>query len=319
MSKLIPKHQNASAPLQTATESKYKYIGGGKEEVRLEALKRAPELMQAISTLSNAYNIPPQLVAYRLGHEGLLDGMVYHNNEYKKNQDLSNTWITPFSHLGLDDAFTTIRTGRTKLKRHIPLMSETVFNEKGRATRTIIPTSYNNTPNYNKDLLEIFVAELAARYHRIKEKGYQGDSLLRATNRAYNAGEYSTIPLTNYGIGVYKDIIFPKPLDYSDEFKGSDYIAENVDDAIKYLEKHIYKSKVQESVNTKDPGISIEYDYESRSPYRSKNLLKPWDLNEVELEDNAQKHIQYKKERIIKNNTNIRIKPKGEGGMYRKQ
>lgn len=273
-----------------------------KHKTRINTLSRMPGLKQEISTLAKEYNVDPRLIAYRLAHEGYLDTKAIEMQTFEKNIDIDDTDLkyartNSFSSLGLDDSFNHLKSNKTNLHRYIPYVLEKNTNEHGR----IVNTAETESPI---DKLEIFVADIAGIQQRAAKKGYKGEDLIKATNRGFNAGEYSNLDINKYGLGVYSNLVFPKPKDYKKEYKNNNFNNVSVNQALDYIQD---VSKYAYDPDTKHMyGYYDEYDM-SEVPLRNVNFTVPIAQRKA-LEKASKDLILYKQKNFIKQVSNIKVK-----------
>ena len=100
------------------------YIGGTIEESRNKFWKEYPSVGNAVDSIANAYQINPDIIKYRLNHEGYVDSSITSNNishtlknYYPRDNGLkSNIRVhSGFFNFGLDDVGTLIKEGKVKL------------------------------------------------------------------------------------------------------------------------------------------------------------------------------------------------------------
>ena len=273
-----------------------------KNKTRINTLSRMPGLKQEISTLAKEYNVDPRLIAYRLGHEGYLDEIARAMHDFKKDidihdKDLKHLHIKSFSNLGLDNSFDHLKTNKTKLHRYIPYVLEKNSNEHKR----IVNTAETKSPI---DKLELFVAHIAGIQQRAAKKGYTGENLIKATNRGFNAGEYSNLDINKYGLKEYSNLVFPKPKDYKKEYKDNNFNNVSINQALDYIQN------------------VTEYNYDADTK-RMYSDFGTYDMSEIPLRDidffipiakrteleNARKNLVLDKQKnFIKQVSNIKVK-----------
>lgn len=154
------------------------YIGGKPDEARAEFWRQEPVLQHAIDSVSKRYNVNPEVVKYRINHEGFVDHYIQDRNEAVKrgNADwqprgyrILNDFVDAgagISDFGLDDYGTYLEEGKIKLTGkqlyerpggNFEYMSpqyytgyshdgEDYTNEKGRKTNPA--TGWDNATNF---------------------------------------------------------------------------------------------------------------------------------------------------------------------------
>ncbi len=118
-----------AAKLQEQTEKiPVTYIGGTPEEARDKYWKQEPVLQHAIDSVSTLYGVDPDVVKYRLNHEGFVDHMIQDRNASVKNNytnriprgySILNDFVSTgagVSEFGFDDYGTYLTEGKIKLK-----------------------------------------------------------------------------------------------------------------------------------------------------------------------------------------------------------
>lgn len=162
------------------------YIGGTPSQSREKYFSQDSTLLQAISDLSNAYEISPELIMERLGHEGAIDASIRTNNAHRQSSFiglLNNDFLNkPMELFGMDYVFDTYKRGVTKTKRPIPVIKNMKINERGEQVPSVITKNIYDT-------LELFIAELASRKDQVKQQypNLTNDELNAATSAKYNA------------------------------------------------------------------------------------------------------------------------------------
>lgn len=273
-----------------------------KHKTRINTLSRMPGLKQEISTLAKEYNVDPRLIAYRLGHEGYLDNMAIAMREFGKNLDIDDAnfkyaRMNSFGNFGLDDSFDRLKSNKTKLHRYIPYVLDKNTNEHKR----IVNTAETEAPI---DKLEIFVADIAGMQQRAAKKGYKGEDLIKATNRGFNAGEYSNLDINKYGLGVYSNLAFPKPKNYKKEYKDNNFNNVSVNQALDYIQD---VSDYNYDTDTKRMYSDFgNYDM-SEIPLRDVDFTIPI-VQRKELENARKNLVLHKQKNFIKQVSNIKVK-----------
>ena len=104
-----------------------KYIGGKPDEARAEFWRQEPVLQHAVDSVAKRYDVDPELVKYRLNHEGFVDHNIQNRNNAIKsgNQNriprgyrILNDFVpngAGVSEFGLDDYGTYLKEGKIKL------------------------------------------------------------------------------------------------------------------------------------------------------------------------------------------------------------
>lgn len=174
------------------SNKKIRYIGGTPIQTRIKYLERDPKLLSLIYELSNIYGVNPKLPLQRLMKEGAIDDAIQvYNTEGKHGYTIPSIvddgLLDAFEALGLDDSYSNIQSGRTKLKRNIPYEEFRNMNEHNRIV-------YSAQANNNVDQLEILVAELAGIRNHFKNKypKYTDKELDILSNAAFNMGIEAT-------------------------------------------------------------------------------------------------------------------------------
>ena len=137
------------------SNKKIRYIGGTPIQTRITYLQRDPKLLSLIYELSNVYGINPKLPLQRLMKEGAIDNAIQLYNikgKYGKTSPsvVDGMLLSAFGELGLDDSYSNIESGRTKLKRNIPYGKSENINENNRIV-------YTAQADNNVDQLEILI------------------------------------------------------------------------------------------------------------------------------------------------------------------
>lgn len=185
------------------------YIGGTPKEVRMKALDKIPWVKDYIKTLSETYNIDPNVLLHRFLREGYLDHLVQEYNDNIATVDQNNYFnavtdhkVHGFFDLGLDDFGSNYQSGIYNLRRDIPFEYATQKNEKGRMTKSAI---FNNL----KDALEAKAADMEYRKNLAVKRGIPEEYLNTYVNAMYNLGVYhndlnnSDFILSNYSVPTY--------------------------------------------------------------------------------------------------------------------
>lgn len=103
------------------------YIGGTPEQARAKFWKQEPVLQHAIDSVSKRYNVNPEVVKYRINHEGFVDHYIQdRNNALKRGNadwqprgyEILNDLVSAgagISDFGFDDYGTYLEEGKIKL------------------------------------------------------------------------------------------------------------------------------------------------------------------------------------------------------------
>lgn len=250
------------------SNKKNKYIGGTPIQTRITYLQRDPKLLSLIYELSNVYGINPKLPLQRLMKEGAIDNAIQLYNikgKYGKTSPsvVDGMLLSAFGELGLDDSYSNIESGRTKLKRNIPYGKSENINENNRIV-------YTAQADNNVDQLEILVAELAGirNHFRNKYPKYTDEELDILSNAAFNMGieatekhiKNKTINLTqkgNYALSKELD-----RLDLERAYQGYGKIGKEIVDQIPgstVIPKTIYDTYLMTPEGTKKFGGRLRY------------------------------------------------------------
>jgi hypothetical protein len=156
------------------------YIGGTPEQAREQFWRQEPVLQHAVDSVGELYGINPDVVKYRINHEGFVDHYIQDRNSmvsegnadriprgYRILNDLTTSLGDGISEFGFDDVGTLLDEGKVQLKgtRYYPTVdgkykesSPKYFsgeywedgvpyrNEKGRITNTA--TGMGNADNF---------------------------------------------------------------------------------------------------------------------------------------------------------------------------
>ena len=157
-----------------------KYIGGTPDKAREEFWKQEPVLQHAVDSVGELYGINPDVVKYRINHEGFVDHYIQDRNSivnegnadgiprgYRILNDLTTSLGDGIYEFGFDDVGTLINEGKVQLKgtRYYPTVDGKYKwslpkyfigeywedgvpyrNEKGRVTNTAI--GMDNADNF---------------------------------------------------------------------------------------------------------------------------------------------------------------------------
>ena len=191
-----------------ATENLYRhfkipnYIGGTIEESRNKFWKEYPSVEHAVDSIANAYQINPDIIKYRLNHEGYVDSSITSNNinhtlkiYHPKNNDLKSNINTHsgFFSFGLDDVGTLIKEGKIKLINEKWYDGQNK-NEKNRSVNSAVGET---------DLDNIGIMTATLKYYRDQaKKDYpkaSNEDLDRYSVIYYNRGQQGAKKFINAG------------------------------------------------------------------------------------------------------------------------
>ena len=180
------------------------YIGGTPEQARAEFWRQEPVLQHAVDSVGKLYGINPDIIKYRLNHEGFVDDNIkIRNNDIQNNYNIRRGYnilnfpTGPYEashHFGFDDYGTYLENGNIQLsdkkrfydtvtkgkKEYRPASYWTVDfdNEKGRKTNAAI----------GSDVADAFGMTAAGlKYFRDKAKEDYPDTSDYDLNRYANA------------------------------------------------------------------------------------------------------------------------------------
>ena len=171
------------------------YIGGTPAETRKEYWKQEPVMQHAVDSIAEEYGISPDLLKYRLNHEGFVDRQIESRNravqqgkEPIRGYDLlnypifQNNPVAGFSQFGLDDAKTYIDEGKVNLIKE-QWKDGTAINENGRPVNFVTGLRLKDNMGISAATMKYFRDAAKADFPNLSDP-----ELDRYANAYYNRG-----------------------------------------------------------------------------------------------------------------------------------
>lgn len=157
---------------------KTNYIGGNKQEVRNKYWEQAPIMNHVIDSISNIYNLNPNVLKHRLNEEGFTDNAIAEHNKNVKNKT-NNRNSSNYSKLhqinsldfsdehtqdlyGLDDGFYYIERGDVVPTKETNYNDHYFTNKFGRKTHAVHGKTVNDNFNLTAATLK-FMRDKASK------------------------------------------------------------------------------------------------------------------------------------------------------------